>query len=511
MLAPASPLDYQWGHAVNSRELLEGVKRGIHRAVQRRQASTVSHAARSTSAVDISVIADTAADEQIRGTDTHSAACDAIAGVTGNNISICVNGGDTKSISVVGDEAVHHDHHSHLEGGYVNAVEADVIWSETQQTPVMGHPPQTDGDLSLADFLDEMQALATMLLQSALDPDPRQQLRDSDKEDDNNSGNDSDQQSDAETWTPHMSMAMSTTVTTQPPALPSVSAATTAQAALTPSRTPLIVKLDFKSMHAFRASYDLLRAFVVSFPFSRGVFVNADILVGPANSSDIAFPDARAFLQLATALGDGGDDSGMDVDGDTRGDGAGQRGARPSATGATAATDNSSSATTSASHAHKLVLSVGWTTANASEDEWRRMYSHDMVDAMLQTLVPYTPSVRRDDDSSATASGTGAQSASSSRSPSVVPTPLVHVTFPVRATSVRASWDALERLLHASPSTFGFTLWWSGTQLPDEELEWLFSTLEETTLAFAARTFYDILGFESFLQRRRRHVVVCEA
>lgn len=300
------PLDYRWGHAVNSQELLEHVTREIHNAT-----STT------------------------RGPTTHAAP-----------------------------------------PLYVNAVEADVIWSDAQQIAVMGHPPQVDGELSLAAFLDEMQALATKLR------------------------------------TPS-------------------TAATTVPASGSP---PLIVKLDFKSMQAFRASYELLRVFIAAFPFPRGVFINADILVGPANTSEIAFQDADEFLRDASALG------------------------------------RSDDGTSDSAHADKIVLSVGWTTSNATEEEFRRGYSPEMVAQMLHVLAPY-----RD----------------------------MQVTFPVRATSVRSSWDALQQLL-LGPRNFGFTLWWAKTQLDDDELEWLYSTLEDQSSPFVDRTFYDILGFESFLQRRQQ-------
>lgn len=260
---------------------------------------------------------------------------------------------------------------------YVNAVEADVIWSETQQIAVMGHPPQTDSDLSLAAFLDEMQALAALLHTQTISSSSR-------------------------------------------------SGDTTTNAAANATDSPLlIVKLDFKSMRAFEASTALVRTFVAAFPFARGVFINADILVGPANTRDIAFPDADAFVRHASALG-------------------------------------------GAAHAHKLVLSVGWTTSNANDEEFRRSYSSAMVDAMLDVLALY---------------------------------PDLHVTFPVRATSVQSSWPELRRLVLARPHAFGLTLWWSKTQLQDDELEWLYATLEHDP-ALANRTFYDILGFARFLERR---------
>uniref|UniRef100_K3WAA0 Menorin-like domain-containing protein n=1 Tax=Globisporangium ultimum (strain ATCC 200006 / CBS 805.95 / DAOM BR144) TaxID=431595 RepID=K3WAA0_GLOUD len=256
---------------------------------------------------------------------------------------------------------------------YVNAIEADIIWSDAQQIAVMGHPPQVDGELSFAAFLDAMQKLARL-------------------------------------FTPHEASFGGS------------------MADGSRSSSPLIVKLDFKSMQAFRASYEHLRMFIAAFPYAGGVFVNADILVGPATTSDIAF-QAREFLDAASAL--------ASIDG---------------------------------ANAHKLVLSVGWTTSNAIEEEYRRGYTHEMVDAMLDVLKPYSH---------------------------------LQVTFPIRATSVRNSWEALQKLL-TGPRNYGFTLWWAKTQIPDEELEWLYATFEEDVQAkhFADRTFYDILGFERFLQQR---------
>ncbi|RLN91302.1 hypothetical protein BBJ28_00018405 [Nothophytophthora sp. Chile5] len=258
---------------------------------------------------------------------------------------------------------------------FVNAVEADIIWSEAKQAPVMGHPPQTDGDLTFASFLDAMRDLSALF-----------------------------------------------------------------QTSPTATATPLIVKCDFKSSQAFEKSYDLLAKFTASFPFADGIFINADILPGPANTNDVAF-NAAEFLQQANAL--------SELDG--------------------------------GKHSHKLVLSVGWTTANATEEEIRREYSAAMVDDMLRVLQPYTDKLA--------------------------------VTFPLRATSVRKSWRALRPLL--GPANFGFTLWWAKSQMSDLELEWLYSTLELEThtveqLAgvgsgvntFADRTFYDILGFDQFLKKR---------
>jgi hypothetical protein len=253
---------------------------------------------------------------------------------------------------------------------FVNAIEADIVWGEAKQTPVMGHPPATDGDLTFARFLDAMLELAALCQRSAKHSD-----------------------------------------------------------------TPLIVKFDFKSSRAFEASLELLAPFVAQYPFAKGIFVNADILPGPANSNDVAF-DAATFLKQVHELGQ-------------REDGK---------------------------HRHKLVLSVGWTTANANEEEIHREYTAAMVDAMLHVLQPYGESVA--------------------------------VTFPLRATSVRKSWPVLRPLL--GPSNYGFTLWWAITQMSDDELDWLYSTLELDTQAgstaeqtdFAQRTFYDIKCFDSFLVKR---------
>lgn len=200
---------------------------------------------------------------------------------------------------------------------------------------------------------------------------------------------------------------------------------------------PLIVKCDFKSMQAFVASRELMTRFIRAFPFPRGVFVNADILKGPVDPSDSLAFDAREFLEVASAL---------------------------------ARVDDGK-------HRDKVVLSVGWTSRNATDEETRRPYSPEMVDEMLRVLEPFAD---------------------------------LAVTFPLRATSVRESWAAVRRLLLAR-SNYSFTLWWALSQMPDEELEWLYHTLElelsaaadvDGKKSLAERTFYDILGFERFLKRR---------
>ncbi|KAK1931076.1 hypothetical protein P3T76_013265 [Phytophthora citrophthora] len=253
---------------------------------------------------------------------------------------------------------------------FANAIEADIIWGEAKQTPVMGHPPATDGDLTFEHFLKAMMELATKFQRSIAD-----------------------------------------------------------------NETPLIVKFDFKSSRAFETSLDVLVDFVAQYPFTKGIFINADILPGPANSNYVAF-DAGTFLKQAYGLGE-------------RDEGK---------------------------HRHKLVLSVGWTTANANEEEIHREYSSAMVGDMLRALKPYGDNVT--------------------------------VTFPIRATSVRKSWSALRPLLE--PRNYGFTLWWATTTMSDEELEWIYSTLEleshddciGSQRTYTGRTFYDIKGFDSFLTKR---------
>ncbi|CAH0473672.1 unnamed protein product [Peronospora belbahrii] len=65
---------------------------------------------------------------------------------------------------------------------------------------------------------------------------------------------------------------------------------------LTKDETPFIVKLDFKSSRAFETSFELLAMFVAKYPYTKGVFINADILPGPENSNSVAF-DATTFVK----------------------------------------------------------------------------------------------------------------------------------------------------------------------------------------------------------------------
>lgn len=194
---------------------------------------------------------------------------------------------------------------------------------------------------------------------------------------------------------------------------------------------PLVVKLDFKSAQAFRAASEPMQRFARAFPFRRGLFVNADILRGPVDEGDAVAFDACEFLREASALGRQADGAPCD----------------------------------------KVVLSVGWTTRNGSDEERQRPYTREMVDEMLRLLEPHAE---------------------------------LPVTFPLRATSVRASWPEVRRLL--ARSNHSLTLWWALSQMADDELEWLYHTLElggeGGQQGLANRTFYDILGFEQFIDRR---------
>ena len=42
---------------------------------------------------------------------------------------------------------------------YIEAIEADIIYSEVQSKAVMGHPPLVDGDLTLVSFLQQVHSI----------------------------------------------------------------------------------------------------------------------------------------------------------------------------------------------------------------------------------------------------------------------------------------------------------------------------------------------------------------
>ncbi|CAK4076489.1 unnamed protein product [Aphanomyces euteiches] len=106
-------------------------------------------------------------------------------------------------------------------------------------------------------------------------------------------------------------------------------------------------------------------------------------------------------------------------------------------------------------------LSVGWTTsANSTE------YSSAMVTEMLQLLNPH-------DD--------------------------IAATFPIKASLVRGNWGALKNL-YSNPS-FGMTLWLN-EPLSDDDLEWLYHTLETSDESLRGRTYYDLQGWNNLVQRK---------
>ncbi|ETV97937.1 hypothetical protein H310_09252 [Aphanomyces invadans] len=105
-------------------------------------------------------------------------------------------------------------------------------------------------------------------------------------------------------------------------------------------------------------------------------------------------------------------------------------------------------------------LSLGWTTSSNSTE-----YTPEMVRAMLQLLSDYDSSVA--------------------------------VTFPVKASLVRGSWDAL-KALYQNPK-HGMTLWLNEA-MDDADLVWLYQTLE--TPALQGRTYYDLHGWNALVQRK---------
>ena len=111
-------------------------------------------------------------------------------------------------------------------------------------------------------------------------------------------------------------------------------------------------------------------------------------------------------------------------------------------------------------------LSIGWVT---SLTDIRGPYTHEMVDEMIQLLEHYPSSVK--------------------------------VTFPVRATCFRISWNALQRLYQMN-TNWTVTLWWSLNKLPKEDFIWMYATLEQGGVALRNRTYYDVAGFDEYLSAR---------
>mmetsp|Transcript_14277 Transcript_14277/g.30801 ORF Transcript_14277/g.30801 Transcript_14277/m.30801 type:complete len:92 (-) Transcript_14277:19-294(-) len=74
--------------------------------------------------------------------------------------------------------------------------------------------------------------------------------------------------------------------------------------------------------------------------------------------------------------------------------------------------------------------------------------------------------------------------------------PYTEVTFPVRGSCFRESWQVLQKLYQKS-GNWTVTLWWSDV-LSTEEFDWIYNTLESDG-EFANRTYYDLAGFRSYL------------
>lgn len=110
----------------------------------------------------------------------------------------------------------------------------------------------------------------------------------------------------------------------------------------------------------------------------------------------------------------------------------------------------------------KTTLSIGWTS---SLTDIHAVYTNQMVNDMIECAKPYKD-----------------------------------VTFPIRASCFRQSWDGvLERLYQEDP-TWTVTLW-SSYDLPKEELDWIYYTLENGSLR--NRTYYDVKGFHAHLNKKQ--------
>lgn len=110
------------------------------------------------------------------------------------------------------------------------------------------------------------------------------------------------------------------------------------------------------------------------------------------------------------------------------------------------------------------VLSIGWTTSGNSSLE----YSQEMVDEMKNILTEY---------------------------------PNLNVTFPVKASLFKKSWNVV-KTLHEKPN-YTITLWLSSYILPQEEFLWIFTVLETDPL-YRGRTYYDVIGFDEFIEELKR-------
>ncbi|KAL7534166.1 hypothetical protein ACHAXR_008769 [Thalassiosira sp. AJA248-18] len=104
------------------------------------------------------------------------------------------------------------------------------------------------------------------------------------------------------------------------------------------------------------------------------------------------------------------------------------------------------------------VLSIGWTT---SLTDIHAAYSNEMVNDMIDCAKAYS-----------------------------------QVTFPVRASSFRKSWQSLQKLYRAN-AHWTITLWWS-YELSIEDFDWFYDTLEKDE-ELRNRTYYDLYGFRQYL------------
>ncbi|KAF0745845.1 hypothetical protein AaE_008367 [Aphanomyces astaci] len=105
-------------------------------------------------------------------------------------------------------------------------------------------------------------------------------------------------------------------------------------------------------------------------------------------------------------------------------------------------------------------LSLGWTTSKHSTE-----YTPAMVREMLHLLSEYDSSIA--------------------------------ATFPIKASLVRGSWEAL-KALYANPA-FGMTLWLNEA-LSEGDLVWLYETLETSSLQ--GRTYYDLHGWNALVRHK---------
>ena len=122
--------------------------------------------------------------------------------------------------------------------------------------------------------------------------------------------------------------------------------------------------------------------------------------------------------------------------------------------------------TTETSITASTTLSIGWTT---SLTDSRAPYTQSMVDEMITLLAPYSN---------------------------------MNITFPIRASSLRSSWEALSNLYNNEvdkSKKWTVTLWWSLRSeqhcLSREEMNWIHNLLERGDPALHNRTYYDLVDF----------------